>query len=51
MVHGREGTERCPVYVGMRLGHFVCYCWKKKHVVVCKNHVNIYLLDVLAWKL
>ena len=45
MVHGREGTERCPVYVGPR---FVCYCWKKKHAIVCKNHVNIYLLDLLT---
>ena len=22
MVHGREGTERCPVYVGSRFGPF-----------------------------
>ena len=22
MVHGREGIERCPVYVGMRFGSF-----------------------------
>ena len=22
MVHGREGTERCPVYVDLRFGSF-----------------------------
>ena len=51
MVHGREGAEMCVVYVGPRLGHFVCYYWKnKKHAIVCKNHVNICLRDVLTWK-
>ena len=24
MVHGREGTERCPVYVGPRFGVTPC---------------------------
>ena len=49
MVHGCEGTERCHVYVGQRFGPLcVLLLEKKKHVVVCKNHVNIYLLDVLT---
>ena len=41
MVYGYEGTEMCLVLYGYEI-------W---HVVVCKNHVNMYLLDVLTWKL
>ena len=54
MVHGRERTKRCLVYVGPRFGSFCVLLLKKinkYHVFVCKNHVNIYLLDVLTWKL
>ena len=51
----REGTKRCPVLYGSEiliiLG--VVYCWEKnnEYVVVCKNHVNMCLCDVLTWKL
>ena len=38
MVHGHEGTERCPIYVSPRFGSF---CVKK-------NHVYMYFLDVLT---
>ena len=49
MVHDREGTERYHVYVGSRFGSFcVLLLEKKKHAAVCKDHVNIYLLDVLT---
>ena len=30
MVHGREGTERCPVYVGPRFGPFYVLLLEKK---------------------
>ena len=36
MVHGREGTERCPVYVGPRFGPFVlCIVRKINNMLVC----------------
>ena len=49
LVHGSEGTERCPVFMGPKVDHFVCYCWKNKYVFVCKNHVNRCLRNVLTW--
>ena len=30
MVHGHEGIERCPVYVGPRFGSFCVLLLKKK---------------------
>ena len=30
MVHGREGTERCSVYVGPRFGSFCLLLLEKK---------------------
>ena len=52
MVHGRKGTKRCSVYVGSRFGPFcVLLLEKKLNAVMCKNYVNIYLFDVLTWKL
>ena len=50
MVHGHEETERCPIYVGPRFWPFCLLLLEKKHDVVCKNRVNIYLLKVLTWK-
>ena len=42
-----------PCFIWVQdLGHFVCYCGKNKYnVVMCKNHVNMCLRDVLTWKL
>ena len=51
MVHGREGTERCLVYVSMRFRPFFVLLLEKKHAVVWKNHVNMCLCDVLTYKL
>ena len=54
MVHSREGTERCPIYVGPRFGPFCVLLLEKinkEHVVVYKNHVNMCLRDVLTYKL
>ena len=31
MVHDREGTERCPVYVGLRFGSFCVLLLEKKN--------------------
>ena len=36
MVHGREGTERCLVYVGQRFGQFcVLLLEKKNNMLLC----------------
>ena len=52
MVHGREGTERYPVYVAPRFGPFCVLLHEKNNMLLCvKNLVNIYLLNVLIWKL
>ena len=51
MVHGREGTERCLVYVGSRFGKFCVLLLEKKHAIVCKYHFNMCLRDVLIYKL
>ena len=38
MVHGREGTERCRIYVGLRFGPLCVLLLEKKiYVVVCKK--------------
>ena len=51
LVTNHERTE-VPCFMWVRdLGHFLCYCWKNKYVVVCKIHANMCLLDVLTWKL
>ena len=34
MVHGREGTERCLVYVGPRFGSF-CVLFPEKKTCYC----------------
>ena len=34
MVHGREGTERCPVYVGPSFGPF-CVLLLEKKITCC----------------
>ena len=36
MVHGREGTERCPVYVGPRFGPFSVLLLEKKYMLCVK---------------
>ena len=53
MVHGREGTEKYPVYVSPRFGSFYVLLLEnnKYYVVVYKNLVNMCLSDVLTWKL
>ena len=35
MVHGREGTEMCPVYVGSRFGPFCVLLLEKKQITCC----------------
>ena len=54
MVHGLVRTERCPIYMGPKFGPFCVLLLEKKikSLLLCvKNRVNIYLLDVLTWKL
>ena len=48
MVHGREETEKCPVYMVQRFGLFCVLLLVND--VVCKKHVNMCLCDVLTWK-
>ena len=50
MVHDREGTEMCPVYMGPRFRPFCVYCWKKlNNMLLC---IKIMLIcAVLTWKL
>ena len=43
MVHRHEGTERCPVFMGSRLGPFVCCCLIEYHTM-CENIMLIYAL-------
>ena len=36
MVHGRDGTERCPVYVGLRFGSFCVLLLEKiNNLLLC----------------
>ena len=44
MVHGHEGTKRCPICLGSRFGPFyvlllekkiTCCCVKKKIMLIC----------------
>ena len=61
MVNGREGTERCPIYVGPRFGSFCVLLLEKKinNMLLCVKimliyiyiYIYIYLIDVLTWKL
>ena len=37
MVHGREGTKRCPVLWVRDLGHFVCIVGKRNHMRLCEK--------------
>ena len=52
IIHGYEGTERCPVYVGPRFGSFCVIVGKINNMLLCvkkNNVIYIYLLDVLTW--
>ena len=51
LVMNREGTKRCLVLYGSEIWAILCVLLEKKCVVVCKNHVNMCLSDVLTWKL
>ena len=53
MVHGCEGTKRCPIYMGLRFGPFCVLLLEKinKMLLCVKNHANMCLSDVLTWKL
>ena len=43
MVHGREGTKRCPVYVDMRFRPFcVLLLEKKNSMLLCVKITLIY---------
>ena len=46
LVRGSEGTERCPVFMGPKVNNFVCCCLN--NMLLCKNHVNRFLRDVLT---
>ena len=35
MIHDREGTERCPVYVGLRFGPFCVLLLEKNNMLLC----------------
>ena len=40
MVHGCEGTERCPVYVGPRFGSFCVLLLKKiNNMLLCIKQI------------
>ena len=43
MVHGRERTERCPVYVGPRFGPFCVLLLEKKNTLLCVKIMLIYI--------
>ena len=36
MIHGHEGTERCPVYVGSRFGPFSVLLLEKNKLLCVK---------------
>ena len=43
MVHGREGTKRCPVYVDPKFGPFcVLLLEKKNNMLLCVKIILIY---------
>ena len=46
------GPRGALFYVGIRFGSFCVLLLEKikYHAVVCKNHVNMCLRDVLTWK-
>ena len=50
MVHGCEGTERCLVLYGSKIWVILCVIDGKINNMLCvkKNHVNMYLLNVLT---
>ena len=35
MVHGREGTKRCPVLYGSEIWAILCVCRKINNVLLC----------------
>ena len=44
MVHGREGTERCPIYVGPRFGPFRLLLLEKiNNMLLCVKIMFIYI--------
>ena len=44
LVHGREGTERYPVYVGPRFGQFcVLFLKKINNMLLCVKIMLIYV--------
>ena len=53
MVHGHESTKRCLVLYGFEIWAILCFIVGKiNNMLLCiKNHVYIYLFDVLTWKL
>ena len=43
MVHGREGTERCPVYVGSKIWAILCVIVGKiNNMLLCVKIMFIY---------
>ena len=34
LVRGSEGTERCPVFMGPRVDHFVCFVGKLNNMLL-----------------
>ena len=50
LVTNYEKTKRCLVLYGSEIWAILCvvYCLKKKNAVVCTNHVNMCLRDVLT---
>ena len=52
-VTNREGTKRCPVLYEFEIWAILCVLLEKikEYAVMCKNHVNMCLRDVLTWKL
>ena len=47
-VVNREGTKKCLVLYGSEIWAILCVLLEN---VVCKNHVNMCLSNVLTWKL
>ena len=49
----RQGTKRCPILYGSESWAILCVIVGKiNNMMLCvKKYVNIYLLEVLTWKL
>ena len=46
-----KGPRDALFYMGSRFGLFCVLLLKKNNMLLCvKNHVNMYLRDVLTWK-